>query len=358
MPYDPQKHADLLADYCLNAQGGERVLIQGSTLALPLFEALHVALLRRGAAPLLRLEYPAQLDDVYRFASDDLLDTLHPLQLQETESVAASLRVLTPTAPAGDLDPGRQARHRRALAPVARARAQRRWSLTLYPTEYGAESAGLSLPDYADFVAGAMFLNDPDPVARWAEVRAMQAGLIGQLSRADEVRILAPDTDLRLSVGGRTWVNSDGKRNMPSGEVFTGPLENSANGHIFFGLPTVFGGTLVSGVRLEFRDGQVVSASAEEGEAALLAALETDAGARFLGELGVGTNFGIRQPSRNILFDEKIGGTVHLALGNSYPETGGRNESALHWDLICDLRAGGQLLLDGELFQDGGQFVG
>ena len=358
MPYDPQKHADLLADYCLGAREGERVLVQGSTLALPLLEALHVALLKRGAAPVMRLEYPEQLDDFHRYASDSLLDGLHPLQLQETESAQASLRILTPTEPAGDLDPERQARHRRTLAPVARTRAKKRWSLTLYPTEYGAESAGLSLPAYADFVAGAMFLDDPDPVARWAEVRAMQAGLIERLSGADEVHILAPDTDLRLSVKGRVWVNSDGKRNMPSGEVFTGPLEQSANGHILFGLPTVFGGTLLSGVRLEFRDGKVVSAEAEQGEAALLAALETDAGACFLGELGIGTNFGIRQPSRNILFDEKIGGTVHLALGNSYPETGGTNESALHWDLICDLRAGGQVLLDGELFQDGGQFVG
>ncbi|AFZ68336.1 aminopeptidase [Deinococcus peraridilitoris] len=358
MSYDHLKHARLLVDYCVSAQPGERILVQGSTLALPLVEALHNTLLQRGAFPVVRLEYPSQSDDFYRFAPDAFLDTLHPLQLQEIESLDGSIRILTPSEPAADLDPVRSARHRKTLAPVARERARRKWNLTLYPTAWGAHAANMTSEQYEAFVASAMFLDTPDPVEKWAEVRALQAQLIARLARADEVRILGPETDLRLSVKGRTWANSDGKRNMPSGEVFTGPLETSANGHIYYGLPTIYNAQVVRGIRLTFQGGQVVAASAEEGDAVLRAALETDAGSRFLGELGIGSNYGIQQASQNILFDEKIGGTVHLALGNSYPETGGKNESALHWDMIADLRGGGQILLDGEVFQEQGRFVG
>lgn len=356
MPYDPVKHADLLVDYCVSAQPGERVLVQASTLALPLVEALHRALLVRGASPVMRLEYPAQLDDFYRYAHDELIDHLPALAMQEIQSVDASIRVLTPTPPAKDVNPERPARYRKTTAPVARERAKRRWNLTLYPTSYGAEAAGMTLPEYEAFVAGALFLNDADPVAKWADVRATQARLIERLGRADEIRLIGPHTDLRLSVRDRTWANSDGKRNMPSGEVFTGPIETSANGTVTFDLPTVYAGQEVRGIQLTFRDGEVVHATAQEGESVLRAALATDLGARFLGEIGIGTNYGIQQPSKNILFDEKIGGTVHLAVGSSYPETGGRNESAVHWDMITDLRQGGEILLDGEVFQRDGVF--
>ncbi|WP_424952760.1 aminopeptidase [Deinococcus sp.] len=355
--YDPERHARLLTDYCLAALPGERVLVQTTTLALPLASALYRLLLERGATPLLRLEYPQQLDDFYRLAPEHLLDHGEPLLLAEAESIQASVRIQTPTAPATDLDPQRAARHRRALAPVAQARARRRWNLTLYPTDFGAQAAGMTPEGYQSFVSSAMFLNFTDPVTKWGEVRELQAGLIGRLSRAREVRIVGPETDLRLDIGGRTWVNSDGRRNMPSGEVFTGPVETSANGQILFDVPTIYAGSSVRGVRLTFREGVVTRASAEEGEDALKAALETDGGARILGELGVGSNAGIQVATRNILFDEKIGGTVHLALGNSYPETGGSNLSALHWDLIKDLRGGGQILLDGEVFQQDGRFV-
>ena len=355
--YDPKAHARLLVDYCVAAQPGERVLVQTTTLALPLVEELHRLLLSRGATPLIRLEYPAQLDDFYRLAPAALLDTAEPLLLSEVESVQASIRILTPSAPGAGLDPQKVARHRKALNPVARARAQRRWNLSLYPTAYGAQAAGMSLSDYEAFVSSAMFLDTPDPVAKWGEIRELQAHLIDKLSRASEVRILGDETDLRLSIKGRTWVNSDGKRNMPSGEVFTGPIETSASGQILCDLPSLYGGAAVRDVRLTFKDGQVVDARAEEGEDALKAALETDGGAKWLGELGIGSNAGIQIASQNILFDEKIGGTVHLALGNSYPETGGTNVSALHWDLIKDLRQGGQILLDGEVFQDGGRFT-
>ncbi|MBB5296687.1 aminopeptidase [Deinococcus metallilatus] len=355
--YDPARHAALLADYCLSAQPGERLLVAGGTAALPLVREVTRAFLKRGARPVVRLDYPGQDDDFAALAADAVLDTIHPADLADVEALDGSLRILTPE-PGSDGDASRRARLTAARAPIAAARARKKWSLTLYPTPYAAMQAGMTEAEFGAFVMRAMFLDRPDPVAAWGEVRERQARLIERLSRADTVRIEAPGTDLTLRVGRRTWANSDGKRNMPSGEVFTGPLEDSAEGVITFTIPASYGGQMVRGARLVFRAGEVVEASAEEGEDVLRAALATDPGARRLGELGIGTNEGIQIPTGNILFDEKIGGTVHLALGRSYPETGGMNASAIHWDLITDLRQGGRLSLDGEVVQEGGRFVG
>jgi aminopeptidase len=206
----------------------------------------------------------------------------------------------------------------------------------------------MSEGDYASFVTRALFLDRPDPVQAWRELTEVQGRLVGRLAVAREIRIEAPDTDLRLRVDGRTWINSDGKHNMPSGEVFTGPLEDSANGTIRFAIPSSPTGLEVADIRLTFAEGRVVEASAERGDEYLQAALQTDAGARFLGEIGIGTNVGIDRPTGSIMLDEKMAGTVHLALGRSYPVTGGTNQSALHWDMICDLRDGGRLSVDGE----------
>ena len=257
-----------------------------------------------------------------------------------------------------DLDPEKLMRARRARKPIQDATMKRRWCTTLWPTPSLADQAGMALEDFAAFVRGALFLDHPDgPVTAWTQLAGFQDELIGRLAPATEIRIEAPGTDLTLRVKGRRWVNSDGKRNMPSGEVFTGPHEASANGRIRFDVPSSPAGVEVRDVELEFRDGEVVHARAEVGDSYLQQALATDAGARRLGELGIGTNFGIDRSIGVILFDEKIGGTVHCALGRSYPETGGKNQSALHWDLICDLRRGGQITADGEVVQQDGRFV-
>ena len=234
----------------------------------------------------------------------------------------------------------------------------RRWAITLFPTAAAAQQAGMGTREFEDFVTRALFLDREDPAAAWGELRAFQAALIERLAAAREIHIEAPrhrpDAERRRAA---RWVNSDGKRNMPSGEVFTGPHETSAEGVIRFTIPTSPRGVVVEDVTLEFREGRVVRAKAERGDDYLQATLETDAGARFLGELGIGTNFGIDRPIGAILFDEKIGGTVHLALGRSYPETGGTNESVVHWDLICDLRQGGTLSADGEMILADGAFT-
>jgi aminopeptidase len=347
---DPDAFAQLIADWCLEAEPGQQVLVSTTTLAQEPAAALHRVLLERGAWPLLRLAPPDLQTDFFRHAREQQLDTFAPLELLEAQTAEASVRIQAPanTRALAAVDPALPARLARARRPVQEARLQRRWCSTIWPTPALAQQAGMSQRDYADFLERALFLDRSDPVTAWRELSQRQQRMVQRLAPARTVRIEAPRTDLTLEVTGRTWVNSDGRRNMPSGEVFTGPLERSASGRIRFDVPGGERGVEVSGVELTFRDGEVVEAHAERGEAYLRAALNSDPGARFLGELGIGTNPGIDRPTGSTLLDEKMAGTVHLALGRSYPETGGQNDSALHWDLICDLRTGGQITVDGE----------
>ena len=327
------------------------MLVFSTPQAAPLLRALHRAVIARGAwAPGLRIAIPGVAEDFYKLASDELLDAFPPQELAEMERIDAYLRIDAPenTRALADVDPAVLTRAARARSPIQEARMGKRWCGTLWPTPALAQEAGMSDDDYAAFVERALFLDRPDPVAAWRELSDRQAKLVERLSEAREIRIEADGTDLRLRVDGRTWINSDGRRNMPSGEVFTGPLEDSANGTIRFTIPSSPRGVLVEDVTVTFENGKVVSATAARGQDYLDAALATDPGALFLGELGIGTNAGIDRATGSILLDEKMAGTVHLALGRSYPETGGRNVSALHWDLICDLRAGGRLTADGD----------
>jgi aminopeptidase len=357
---DPAAFARLLAGYCLDVRPGQQVLLASTTAAAPLLLALQREVLAREAWPLLRVELPGQDEGFWATARDVHLDGLPPLALAEAEGIDASLRIQAPenTRALAAVDPARMARAARAQAPVREARLARRWCLSLWPTPALAQQAGMGTEAFAAFVARALFLDRDDPAAAWVALRERQARLIDRLSRARELRIEAEGTDLVLDVEGRTWLNSDGTRNMPSGEVFTGPHETSARGRIRYTIPSSpRGGEEVAGIELEFRDGLVVNARAERGDAVLQGALETDGGARRLGEIGIGTNTGIDRPVGNILFDEKIAGTVHLALGRSYPESGGCNESAVHWDMICDLRRGGRLSADGEVIEQDGRLT-
>jgi aminopeptidase len=351
--------ARLLTDYCLEVAPGQQVQVSSTTLAAPLLLAVQREILEREAWPLLRVELPGQQEGFWRAARDAHLNGFPSVELAETDHIDASLRIqATENANAlAGVDPARLARAARARLPVRERALERRWAITLWPTSASAQLAGMSNADFTAFVERALFLDRDDPVAAWGELREFQAGLIERLAPRSEIRIQAEGTDLTLSVAGRPWRNSDGKRNMPSGEVFTSPHEHSAEGHIRFTIPTSPRGVVVEDVTLEFREGHLVSAHAERGDAYLQAAIETDPGARYLGEIGIGTNFGIDRAIGAILFDEKIGGTVHLALGRSYPETGGTNESALHWDLICDLRKGGTLTADGETILRDGRFT-
>jgi aminopeptidase len=356
---DPARFAELLCGYCLEVEEGQQVLVRSTSLAAPLLLELQRELLERGAWPFLRVELPGQTEGFYAHAKEWQLDDFPDLAFDEAKKVQATLGIQAPenTRALAAIDPERLARAARARRPIREQTLKRRWCSTLWPTEANAQQAGTSLRAFEAFVNRALFLDQPDPVAAWGGLRTFQSRLIARLREADELRIEAEGTDLRLRVKGRTWVNSDGKRNMPSGEVFTGPHEASADGTIFFDVPSSPAGVEVAGVTMRFAEGVVVEASAQRGDDYLQRALATDEGARRLGEIGIGTNFGIDRPVGAILFDEKIGGTVHLALGRSYPETGGRNESAVHWDLICDLRRGGRITADGAVIQEDGRFA-
>jgi aminopeptidase len=350
---DPDAFAALLCDYCLEAGAGQQVLVRSTTLAAPLLLALQQALLEREAWPLLRPALAAQEAGFWAAARDVHLDGFPAVDLAETEAADALLRIDAPvnTRELATVDPARMARAARARASLREATLALRWCGTLWPTPAAAQQAGMAEEDFAAFLERALFLDRDDPIAAWHELSARQAGLIERLAVSSELRIEREGTDLTLSVGGRVWINSDGRRNMPSGEVFTGPVETSAEGRIRFSIPSSPRGVEVSGISLEFREGRVVSARADRGDEVLQAMLGTDDGAGRLGEIGIGTNFGVDRPVGSILVDEKMGGTVHLALGRSYPETGGTNESAIHWDMICDLRDGGRLTADGEPVQ-------
>jgi aminopeptidase len=355
---DPDRFAALLCDWCLEVQAEQQVLVRSTTQAAPLLLAVQRALLERGAWPVLRPELAGQQEGFYAAARDHHLDTVPTSERATVEAVDAFLSIQAPfnTRSLADVDPGKQARMRKAGRELQEIRLAKRWAISLWPTPAQAQEAGMSDAAFAAFVERALFLDRDDPTKAWGELRDFQQRLIDQLEPATEIRIQAEGTDLTLNVQGRGWVNSDGRRNMPSGEVFTGPLEDSATGTIRFTVPSSPGGVEVENVELRFEQGEVVEATAGKGQAYLDATLATDPGAKRLGELGIGTNFGIDRASGMILLDEKIGGTVHVALGRSYPETGGVNESAVHWDLICDLRDGGTLEADGKVLQRDGEF--
>ena len=348
--------ADLLVDYCLRVVPGETILIGSELDARPLVESCFQAVVLRGAHPLIRLDLPGLTEFSLQNASDEQLAHVPPVAVYEAGAAAGRIRIAaeSDTRAMRLVDPRRQAALDRARDPVRKAARKNRWVLTQYPTAAYAADAGMSLDDYEGFVASAMFLDRPDPVAAWKDLGDRQAGLVEFMAGVGEVRIEAGGTDLTLSVVGRTWINSDGRRNMPSGEIFTGPVEDSARGRLRCGFPVCRDGRELKGIELQFEGGRVVSGRADTGEEYLLSMLDLDPGARRLGELGLGLNAGIGRFTGSILYDEKIGGTVHLALGQSYPETGGVNESALHWDLIVDTRSGGRVSADGRVVMEDG----
>ncbi len=360
-----ERWAEVLVDYSTELKPGDRVAIGGGVAAEPLLRAIYRLALTRGALPVLAPSFSEAQADLLATASDEQLAFIAPLERWALEEADVTIDVMasTNTRSQSSIDPARQAIWSRARAGLRRqameraASGDRRWSLTLYPTAAYAQDSDMSTDEFERFLMTACKLDRPDPVAAWREISARQAAMIDWLQKRGEIRIVAPGTDLRLSVEGRSWVNSDGKRNFPSGEVFTGPIEDSAEGHIHFTFPVVTQGREIADIRLRFAAGAVVDASASKNEAFLIETLDTDPGARRLGEFAFGTNEAITRWTKNILLDEKMGGTVHMALGAGYPETGSTNRSAIHWDLICDLRTGGEATADGEVVVRDGQYL-
>ena len=357
--------AQILVRYSTRVQKGDVCVIQGTTPGEPLIQAVYEEILRAGGLPVMQLTTEAAAAAFFELASDEQLDWVQPPAEWTAEHADVRIVVMADTNPRAlsGVDPAKQARASRARRKIMETSMQRaaegkhRWSLTLFPTQSYAGEAGMSLAAYEQFFYDACLATDGDPVTAWERQSDEVKRLAEWIEGREEVHITAPGTDIKLGVAGRHWIPCVGTHNMPDGEFFTGPVEDSVNGEVAFSLPATYGGREVSGVRFRFVDGKVVDASAERGEDFLIEVLDSDDGTRSLGELGIGTNYGIVAGTKEILLDEKIGGTVHMAVGAAYPESGGVNESAVHWDMICDLRQGGSITVDGIELQRDGKFV-
>jgi aminopeptidase len=365
---DPRvaKLGELLVNYSLELQPGQLLRIDAGTVAAPLVTEAYRYALRAGAHPRTRIEIEGLDVIAVGEANDDQLVYVSELDRAEVEQVDAVVTIWADrnTRALTGADPERISRRigsRRELTNRFWERidaGEAKWVGTRFPTEAHAQDAEMSLPEYEEFVYAACHVRpDEDPVAHWRTVSAELNTRARELETFSELRIVGPDTDVRVSVGGRRWLAADGKLNMPDGEIFTSPLETQTAGEIRFSFPAIFHGRSVEDVRLRFEGGRVVAAEAKTSDDYLRSLLDMDEGARILGEVAFGLNYEIDRFTRDILFDEKIGGTVHLALGSSFKMLGGENESGLHWDLICDLRADGEIYGDGELVWKAGRFV-
>lgn len=359
-----QKLADILVNYSTKVKPGDWVMVWSNTVALPLAREVYRYVLRAGGNPTLQLDDDDLKEVFMTEASDEQLQWMSPVTLGTVSQVNAMIRLNAAhnTRVLMGVDPVKSRTYqlaRRDLMKIYHERAaskELRWVTTQYPCQAHAQEADMSLHEYEDFIYHATYADQPDPVARWQAVHDQQQHWVDWLKGKREVRVQGPSVDLTLSVAERSFVNSDGKNNMPSGEIFTSPVEDSAAGWIRFTYPAVRMGRAVEGVSLEFKDGKVVAADAEKSVDYLNTMLDSDEGARFLGEFAIGTNYAIQRFTKNTLYDEKIGGTIHLALGSGFPETGGLNKSTLHWDMVCDMRQDSTIHVDGELFYKDGQF--
>jgi len=357
--------AQILVRYSTHVEPDDVCVIQSTTEAEPLVQAIYEEVLRAGGLPIMQLSTEGAAPAFYELANEKQLEWVPPTATWAAENADVRIAVMADmnTRALSQVDPKRQAITNRARQPLMETSMRRsaeggyRWSLTLFPTHAYAAEAGMSLAAYEDFYYRACLATDEDPLTAWQRQSDQVKRLAAWMEGKEEVRITGPETDVTLGVAGRKFVPCVGLHNMPDGEFFTGPIEDSVNGEIAFSFPASYGGREVAGVRFKFEDGKVVDATAERGEDFLIEMLDTDEGARRLGELGIGTNYGISTGTKEILLDEKIGGTVHMAIGMSYPETGGVNNSAVHWDMVCDLRSGGSITVDGEELQRDGRFL-
>jgi aminopeptidase len=358
------KFAQILVDHSTRIQPGDRVLLEGTTAALPLIEVLYELILQRGGHPYPNIELPDAQKLFYKYASQAQLEHVPAFKRLAYEQFESRMRILSVTDPRAlnDVDPAKQAIFSKTSEPIHTAQMRRgatgefKWVTTLFPTQGYADEAGMTLATYEDFVYSAVHADKEDPIAIWRMVEKEQQHIVDVFNQGDKVELRGPNVDLSLSVKGRTFLNAAGEHNMPDGELFTGPVEDSANGWVRFTYPAIYQGRSVEDAELKFEDGYITQATARTNQDFMLKMLDSDKGARYLGEFAIGTNFGISRFTGEILFDEKIGGSFHIAMGAGYPETGSVNESMIHWDMICDMRKDAEIVLDGEVVYKNGEF--
>ncbi|MFC1573760.1 aminopeptidase [Candidatus Latescibacterota bacterium] len=362
-----RKHADVLMKYSLNIREGEQLLIRGDMVTFPLIRECYKVALEMGAMPQVRITNDEVREILLKHGSDEQIQYIPDDSKLMIETVDVMLMIIggSNTRILTNVDPKKMKLAAQGASEINRIFFERmgkkelRWCATMYPAEAYAQEANMSLTDYEDFMYNACFIEDEecDPVAKWVEIEKNQEIICKALNKKKHLRIVSEDTDLTMSIENRIWINCSGKVNFPDGEVFTSPVEDSVEGIIRFSFPGIYGGREIEDIRLVFSKGKVVEASAAKGEDLLNQLLDTDEGARYVGEIAVGTNSNIRKFTRNMLFDEKIGGTVHLAVGRSIPESLGKNESAIHWDMLCDMRSGGKIYADGQVIYENGKFL-
>ena len=360
-----QKLAKVLVNYSLGIKKGQLLKIQTEPIAAPLTLAIYEEALRQGANVFIDTAYIDTREVLLRHGSDEQIMYYSPLKQLEVEKIDAMLSIwgTTNTKFLSGVDPLRQQLMSKAGRPylerffARQAEGSLHWCGTQFPTEAHAQDAEMSLREYEDFVYNAGHLHEDEPVLYWCNVEKEQGRLIKILDQVDQLHLRSNGTDLKLRAKGRKWINCCGHENFPDGEIFTSPLEDSVNGTIRYTFPAFYGGREVQGVKLTFKDGVIADASAEKDEAFLHSMLGTDEGSKRLGEFAIGTNYEVQRFTKNTLFDEKIGGTCHLAIGASFPEAGGVNKSGIHWDMVCDLKSGGEIIADGKVIYSNGAFT-
>jgi aminopeptidase len=359
------KLAQVITHYSTAVKPGDFVVISGPVEATPLLEALYQAVLERGGSPVVSPTLAGFQELFFNLANDDQLAFVNPLLKLIVEQADVWLTIEAPfnTKALANVPPEKITRYQQAMAPLFPVQLERmasgslRWCLMPWPTGAAAQQTDMGLHAYADFLYSACGLDRDDPVAYWQSVQEKQERLVAYLNGKSRAEVRGPGIDLSFDFTGRTWVSAHGTLNFPDGEIFTGPVEDSVNGTVEFNMRTVLNGREVSGVRFRFEDGVVVEASAAKGEDFLLSQLDADDGARRLGEFAIGTNWGIDRVTGSTLLDEKIGGSIHMAVGASLPMTGGVNQSVVHWDMVHDMKDGGEITIDGRLFYRAGHFT-
>jgi len=364
---DPRlgRMARIIVRYSTRVKQGDRVHISGGTPAIPLMEQLYIEALQAGAHPYVDVELPSLSRHFYKYAGKEQLEYVAPIARAMIDEFDVAINIMAEENPhhLSGVDPKKQSFRHKASTTLSARQLQRmsdgslRTCITLFPTNAYASAAEMSLEDFEDFVFAACYVDHPDPLKRWYQVHKHHDTVIEYLGRHSHVRLVAPGTDLQFSYQDRGWMNCDGLLNFPDGEIFTCPVEDSAEGVVEFTYPACLFGREVEQVRLVFERGRVVQATAKKNQDFLVEMLDTDEGARRLGEFAIGTNWGVSRFTKNILFDEKIAGTVHLAVGLSAPGCGGRNTSAIHWDMVCDMRRDATIFVDGKPFYRDGDFL-
>lgn len=360
------KYAALLVNYCLEVKKNDKVYVNSSYLAEDLLAEVAKEVYKAGGIPVFNIEVRGLGEALMKYADNDQLAWVSPMKKYIMENFDCYLNIRAPFAKGDDEKEPEDAAKFKVLQNAQReinrvyfertGNGSMRRCLCQYPTQAGADDAEMTLEEYEQFVFGACNLYEADPVSKWLVVRKTQQVYVDYLNNVKQIQYVGPNINISFSVEGRKWMNSDGRANMPSGEVFSAPVEDSVNGWAYFSYPTIYMGKDVRGVRLEVKNGEVIKWDAEEGRDVLDKVFAIE-GARYWGEVAIGTNYNIQRTTRNILFDEKIGGSIHMAVGQSYQQCGGKNESTVHWDMITDMKNGGQIITDGVKIYENGRFL-